>query len=68
MISNLHQNMQSCEEKYGEFNGAILIGVKWTILKSQFSFRAKIESCDMRSFPNGTQWYQSIILVYIVGG
>ena len=46
--------MDSYEVKYAEFNGAILVGVKWTVLKSQLSFilltnlkktRAKIESC-----------------------
>ena len=30
--------MHSCEVKYGEFNGAILVGVKWNVLKSKLSF------------------------------
>ena len=30
--------MDSYEVKYAEFNGAILVGVKWTVLKSQLSF------------------------------
>ena len=30
--------MDSYEVKYVEFNGAILVGVKWTVLKSQLSF------------------------------
>jgi hypothetical protein len=30
--------MHSCEVKYGEFNGAILVGVQCTVIKSQLSF------------------------------
>ena len=30
--------MHSYKVKYEEFNGAILVGVKWTVLKSQLEF------------------------------